>query len=261
MKKTSITSHWMLILGGFLVALLSSSAYGADLYDTDMQTLVVEYKTAPAKRIALRTYMQDQGLKQLEAWKKEGRLFDYRVLFSRYVDNKNWDMLTLLRFADATQAARWKEVERLMPAGLPPATLATISSIDSNPADTWFQGGTRSAEGVYLVIPYDYLVSTEKYLDYVRAYLLPQLDGWLDDGALASYQVLLGRYAVDRHWSALLVLEYRGDIGIGLREKTTKKVRRRLAETNPAWLEWSKDKSAIRVTRQYVLADELRALP
>lgn len=233
-------------------------AQDASPYNGAMTTLIMEYKAAPMNRLALRSHMQDEGLPRLEAWKREGRLLDYKVLFSRYVDNKAWDMLTLLRFADGAQAARWKEIEQTLPAGLAPGALALLASVDSNPADQWFQGGASKGNGVYLVIPYDYLVSTDKYLAYLAGYLAPQLGGWLADGALSAYGVYLGRYAVDRHWSALLVLEYNGEQGIAARERTTQKVRAQLAQNNPGWLAWSKDKAQMRTTRQYVLADELK---
>lgn len=242
---------WLALVGGTL-------AHAASPYDAGMTTLVLEYKVSPANRPALYAYMQEQGLAQLEQWKQDGKLKDFKVLFSRYVDNQAWDMLTLLSFADTAQAGRWKEIERVQPAGLTPKALALVSAIDSNPADQWFEGGTSKGNGVYLVIPYDYLVSTEKYLSYLEGYLVPQVSGWLADGALSRYKVFLGRYGVSRHWSSLLILEYNGEEGIAARERTTQKVRAGLASSNPAWLAWSKDKSQIRNTRQYILADELR---
>lgn len=238
--------------------LAAGAAGAASPYDGAMTTLVMEYKASPANRAALRAHMLAEGLPELERWRREGRVREYKVLFSRYVDNRAWDMLTLIQFADGPQAARWKEIEQAQPAGLAQKALALVHSVDSNPADRWFAGGKSKGNGVYLVIPYDYLVSTEKYLDYLAGYLAPQLGGWLDDGALASYGVYLGRYAVDRHWSALLVLEYDGEAGIAARERTTQKVRAKLAASNPQWLAWSENKAQVRTTRQYVLADELR---
>lgn len=237
---------------------LSSAAFAANPYGTGMTTLILEYKATPANRLSLYTYMHEEGLDQLEKWKREGKLKDFKVLFSRYVDNQAWDMMTVINFTDTAQAGRWKDIERLQPAGLPPKSLALVHSIDTNPADQWFEGGKSTANGVYLVIPYDYLISTEQYVSYLQGYLLPQLSGWLNDGALSRYNVFLGRFAVSRNWSSLLILEYNGEEGIAARERTTQKVRASLAASNPAWLEWSKDKSKIRTARQYILADELR---
>lgn len=260
MKQVTKGIRALFLLGAMLWLTLSGGAlaHAASPYNSGMTGLLIEYKVAPANRPALYTYMQEQGLDQLEQWKREGKLKDYKVLFGRYADSPVWDMLTLLNFADLAQASRWKEIERTMPAGLPPKALALVTAIETNPVDQWFEGGKSKRNGVYLVIPYDYLVSTEKYLSYLEGYLLPQLNGWMNDGALSHYNVFLGRYAVSRHWSSLLVLEYNGDDGIGARERVTARVRASLAADDPVWAAWSKDKSQIRNTRQYILADELR---
>ncbi|RJG15207.1 hypothetical protein D3872_13830 [Massilia cavernae] len=244
-----------------LAALCASAqaAPAASPTDAGTTTLVLEYHAAPANRLALRQFMQGEGLQQLERWKREGFLREYKVLFNRFVDNKNWDMLTLLNFPDAKTAAKWKEVEANMPAGLPPQALALVSEIDTNPGDLYLQGGTSKGSGVYVVIPYDYLVPTDKYLSYLRGYLTPQLDGWLKEGVLNQYSVYFGRYVVGRHWSALMIYEYNGDEGLGLREQTQAKVRATLVETNPDWVNWSKDKGQYRINRQYIIADELKA--
>lgn len=221
--------------------------------------LVLEYHASPVNRLALRQFMQGEGLPQLERWKEEGLLSSYKVLFSRWTDNQNWDMMTLLNFPDADKMAKWKEIEAASPAGMPPKALALVNKIDTNPGDLYLQGGESKGSGVYVVIPYDYLVSTDKYMAYLRGYLVPQLEGWLKEGVLNQYSVYLGRYVVGRHWSALMFYEYNGDRGLGLREKTQAKVRAELVQNNPNWVEWSKDKGQYRVNRQYIIADELKA--
>lgn len=251
-----------LVACGLMALALTSAARAASPVDnpfnSGMTSLVIEYKVAPANRPALHSHMQGEGLDQLERWKREGRLKGYKVLFGRYADAPVWDMLLLVNFADVAQAARWKEVERTHPAGLAPKALALVTAVESNPVDPWFEGGASKANGVYLVIPYDYLVSTDKYVSYLEGYLLPQLKGWLGHGALSHYNMFIGRYAVARHWSALLVLEYNGEDGIAARERVTREVRATLAGKDAVWTEWSKDKSQIRNTRQYILADELK---
>ncbi|HTD05206.1 hypothetical protein [Undibacterium sp.] len=239
----------------------ASPAKAADPHDSGTTTVVLEYHATPSNRLALRQFMQGQGLKQLEKWKKEGFVRDYKVLFNRFVDNQNWDMLTLVNFPDAAKAAKWKEIEQTMPAGLPPKALALVTSIDTNPADLWLDGGKTKGpgKGVFLVIPYDYLVPTPQYVSYLRGYLLPQLDGWVQEGVLNKYEIYLGRYVVGRHWSALMIYEYNGDEGLGLREKTSDLVRARLVTSDPEWKKWSENKSKLRINRQYIIADELVA--
>jgi hypothetical protein len=245
-----------------LFACLQLTAHAAPAADPTAggtTALVLEYHASPVNRLALRKFMQTDGLPQLERWKSEGLLSGYKVLFSRWTDNQNWDMMTLLNFPDAGKMAKWKEIEIAMPAGMPPKALALVNKIDTNPGDLYLQGGASKGSGVYVVIPYDYLVSTDKYLAYLRGYLVPQLDGWLKEGALNQYSVYLGRYVVGRHWSALMFYEYNGDQGLGLREKTQAKVRADLVKNKPSWVEWSKDKGQYRVNRQYIIADELKA--
>jgi hypothetical protein len=243
------------------VAVSAQAAPAADPQDGGTTALVLEYHAAPVNRLALRQFMENEGLAQLERWKQQGLLRSYKVLFNRWVDNQNWDMLTLLNFPDAATMAKWQAVEATMPAGMPPKALALVNKIDTNPGDLYLEGGSGKGNGAYVVIPYDYLVSTDKYLAYLRGYLVPQLDGWIKEGVLNKYSVYFGRYVVGRHWSALMFLEYNGDEGLGLREKTQAKVRAELAKSNPGWVEWSQNKANLRVTRQYIIADELKAKP
>jgi hypothetical protein len=257
-----IFSRWCGVVLCCLLATAAGGAAAAPLADPTVAgttSLVLEYHVKPVNRLALRQFMQSEGLAQLDKWKREGLLRDYKVLFNRWVDNQNWDMMTVLNFPTADKMSAWREVEAAMPAGLPQKALALVDKIDTNPADLYLEGGASKGSGVYVVIPYDYLVSTDKYLAYLRGYLVPQLDGWLKEDVLDHYQILLGRYVVGRHWSALMFYEYKGDTGLGLRERTQAKVRADLARNNPDWVEWSKDKGQYRVNRQYIIADELRS--
>jgi hypothetical protein len=47
-----------------------------------------------------------------------GAIANEKVLFSRYVDTDNWDMLVLLDFPSPAKAAQWQAQERENPAGL-----------------------------------------------------------------------------------------------------------------------------------------------
>ena len=207
--------------------------------------------------MALKDYMRVTGLKQFAGWRDQGLIKEYRVYWSRYVDSLNWDMLIVLQFPSAQAMADWKKIEARFPAGLPISVAKLCTAIHTNPADLHFSGGEPSATGVYLIIPYDYLVSTPEYIKYVGAYIKPQYDGWIGEKVLASYQVYLGRFPVSRHWSALMFLEYQDEASLGVREKTTNKVRAKLRE-NPEWKAIHESKQSVRVTRQYVLADLLK---
>ncbi|HMD76684.1 MAG TPA: hypothetical protein VKG86_04840 [Terracidiphilus sp.] len=204
--------------------------------------------------------MLDKGLKQLETWRADGIVGDYHILFSRYVDTNNWDMLALIGFRHSEDVARWKAVERRSPAGLPPDALALTSSVATYPADLMRQKVAEAppSRPVYLVIPYTYSVSAQAYLQYADEYVLPQFDGWMREGILTRYQLFMQRYTAARPWDSLIVLEYKDDESLGLREKIVAKVRQEL-QSNPAWKALNENKQSVRVEKEAVIADELRA--
>ena len=79
--------------------LLCLAAGAALAQDTGPAALVIAYRCAPAQRVALRQHKLSSGLRQFRCWREAGIVADYRVLFSRYVDTDNWDMLSLLTFS------------------------------------------------------------------------------------------------------------------------------------------------------------------
>lgn len=262
----------MRIFHKFLVALLFCTAFhsasaagpsGSDPRDVGPLGLVFMVHAPPAERLKLRRSIESEGLAQYEKWKREGLLADYLVLFNRYVDNENWDLMVSLTFADHAAAAKWKQVERDRPAGLPAAALLAASKIETAPSDLHrrgeAQGNVDPSSAVYVVLPYNYFVSTNEYLKYVDTYLLPQTDGWLQEGVLKSYDVVLNRYPAGRYWSSLLVLQYRSDDALGGRDAAMAKVRASLNASNPSWKAASESKQKIREGRQYIIADRLIA--
>lgn len=238
----------------------ASAANAPDPRASGPLQLVIMVHTQPQHRVALRQAMETAGLQQYAQWKREGMLADYRVLFNRYVDNENWDLMTVLTFADHAAASRWKDVERVTPAGLPPAALALVGKIETAPSDLLrlakAKKGAEHGKSVFVVLPYNYFPSTNEYIKYVDDYLIPQTDGWIREGLLASYDVVLNRYPSARFWSSLLILQYRDDDALGHRDAAMAKVRAQLAG-NPTWKAISESKQNIREGRQYVIADEL----
>ncbi len=241
-----------------LAVSLSAQTNDRNPRDTGPKTLVIAYRCAPAKRVALREYMTNNGLGKFEQWKREGVLGNYRLLFSRYVDADTWDMMAVLTFRQHSDLERWKEVEKVAPAGLSEEALILTNAVNTYPADLIRSRSTPSATAkpVFFVIPYDYTVSSDSYIKYVEGYVLPQLEGWIDEGVLVSYGIYLSRYQASRPWGALFILEYKNGEAFGLREKTIAKVRDRLKE-NPSWKALSEDKQNIRIEKQAVIADDI----
>ena len=241
-----------------LVALgLAPRAFAADAHDDGPRTLAITYHVAPVNRAALREQMQASELARFRAWKDEGVLQDYRVLFSRYVDSANWDMLVLLSFAKYADLERWKAIEQTYPAGLSAKALALTTSVSSVALDLERSERLPAArDSVFMVIPYHVVIPTGEYLAYVDGYVVPQVKGWMAEGALAGYGLYLVRYTAEQPWESLLVLEYAGDRGLGRREAVVAKVRDRLkADAN--WKAISDGKKDVRVERRAVVADAL----
>ncbi len=241
-------------------AFLAGSALAADPRESGPRTLVITYHTSPANRLAFRQELEQSGVRQLQRSKDDGVLQSYRVLFNRYVDSANWDAMTIVTFAKESDIERWKKIELEAPAGLSQKALSLVTSIDTVPADLMRQNSTAQSGGdsVFVVIPYEYVVPVDEYIAYLDGYVLPQTDGWMEEGVLASYGIYLARYPAGRPWQSLLVLEYKSDQALGARDAAVAKVRARLKE-NPKWKAISDSKKNVRVERSPVIADSIAA--
>ena len=239
-----------------LLALTAQHANAADPRDAGARALVITYHTTPANRVAFRRELEASAAQQWRRWKEEGVLQDYRLVYNRYVDSANWDAMALLSFVGDGGVGRWKGIESETPAGLSPKALELATAIDTVPVDLMRQSGKSARDSVFLVIPYEYLVPVNEYIQYLDDYTLPQLDGWMQEGVLAHYDIYLARYPAGRPWQALLVLEYKGDRGLAARDATVAKVRGKLKD-NPKWKAISDSKKNVRNERQPVVADPL----
>jgi hypothetical protein len=264
-KKRGSSVRWALGAALAVTAALPAAAQTqmqvADWRAEGPKGLVITYKVAPVARTTFRAAARRTLLPRLEALRAKGSLASYRVLANRYIDAATWDMMVVLDFKNAAELARWRTVEEAAPGGLSPDMLTLLQSAETAPGELLRARTAAPKAGdpkpVYLVIPYDYMVSTDEYLRYVDGYLLPQVDGWLDAGALSSYGVYLPRYAAGRNWASLLVLAYHGDAGLASRDRVTNEVRTRLTKTSPEWKAFSENKTNIRVERQPIVADEI----
>lgn len=245
------------------VATLASTAHAADWRDQGARALIISYRVAPADKLTLRAAMQAGEVPRLKKLKASGDLSGYRLLQNRYLDAGGWDFMAILDFKDADALSRWKRVEAEAPAGLGPKALKLSTWVESVPADEMFANAApvkaSDPPATYLVVPYDYLVGVDDYLAYLKGYLVPQTDGWIQEGALQSYGMYLSRYPAGRVWSAELVLAYRGDQGLARRDAVTRAVRARLTATSPEWKAFADNKQKLRTEKQPVIADVIAA--
>jgi len=250
----------VLAFAALLVAAAPASRAG-DWRDQGPRALIITYRVAPADRLAFRAAVRRSTLPRLKALRARGDLESYHVLASRYVDSAAWDTLLILTFRRPEDLAHWRAAEAAAPAGLSPTALKYVRTIETAPADPVRSGaapGRAETSPVYLVVPYDTLVPTDDYLAYVDGYLLPQVNGWMEAGALGSYGVYLARYYPGRPWSSMLVLGYRGDAGLARRDAVVRSVRAALA-ASPEWKRIADSKTAVRVEKLAVIADDLAA--
>ena len=231
-------------------------AVAADPRESGPLAIVITYHAAPANRAAFRKAMQESEVPRFERWKSDGVLKEVRILFNRYVDSAAWDAMALITFARYDDLQAWKRIEQASPAGISPATLALTTAIETTPGDFMRAEGRGHPGSTWLVIPYEYVVPVNDYIAYLDGYVVPQLQGWMEEGPLASYGVLLARYPAGRPWQSMLILEYRDDAALGARDATTAKVRERL-KANAKWKAISDSKKNVRNEKSPVIADEL----
>jgi hypothetical protein len=258
-KKSQCSPLGILMLAFSILAIfLLAPAHATQAGDGGPLSLIITYRTAPAHRVALRNELERGQLARLQRWQKEGLLHDYRLLFNRYVDSASWDALALLTFPSHAAAERWKEIERNSPAGLTAKALPLVTSVESVPADLIRESGLArtSTDSVLMAIPYELLVSPGEYVLYFDGYVLPQLEGWMEEGVLTGYGMLLPRYYAGRTWTAMLILQYKDAEALGSREAVVAKVRARLKE-NAEWKAISDNKKQVREEKQAVIADLL----
>jgi hypothetical protein len=241
-----------------LLAMLAPVSAQLPPKDSGPATLVIQYRCPIGSRAALRLAVKGESVAQFERWKTSGLLAGYRLLFSRYVDNNNWDMLAVLSFRDGATAARWKEVEALQPGGLPASAQSIVSTASTYPVDLARSADPSRppAEPAYMVIPYSFTVTPVEYIQYFDDYVLPQLQGWSRSGVLAGYALYLQRYTEARPWDGLLVLEYKDDAALGQREKVVAQVRKEL-QNDAKWKALADSKLSIRTEKEAIVADEL----
>ena len=258
LKKVYIFAAAVLLL---IFAHAPAHAADPDPRQSGPRSLLIAYHTTPANREKLRSYMLGSGLKDFAQWKRDGAIADYHVYFNRYIDSDNWDMFAIVTLATEDGTARWAKIEASHPSGLGQNALELTTAIHTTVSDLMRSKSKPAKSGkppVYLLVPYDYLVSVNDYIKYVDAYVLSQTDGWMQEGVLSGYGFYLSRYPAGRPWSAMLVFQYVDEDGLGARDVTVAKVRERL-KNNVEWKTIADNKQGVRKEMQPVVADELIA--
>jgi hypothetical protein len=180
--------------------------------------------------------MQTTGAGQFERWKSEGVFKDYIILFATYVhiNSVPWDMLIRIDFERYADTEKWKEVEKAMPAGLPPRIVAIASPENLNVGETLGAGGMDAggaAKAIYDVSYYKFKVPLTAGKDFIQGYVTPQLETFLKEKVISGYGLYLNKYE-GTDWSYLILSEYADTASFDLRVANKAKIRVLL---DPAW--------------------------
>jgi hypothetical protein len=223
--------------------------------------LLITYRSQPADRPAFRAYLQSEYRSQLDKLRQQGVLKSYQILFNPFVSSGTWDSMTVLGFAHYSDTQRWKEIERTMPGGLTAKGLRLAKPVDTYSADLSWSGTAETPSddraSVYYVIPYEY-VALDPYRKYVDAYVIPQVQGWMRKGALASYRFFMHRFPVGPTWDALFIYQYRDLEAFGRRDEIIAEVRRTLVD-DPVWKQFHDTKQSIRTETENTTTESLAA--
>lgn len=230
--------------------------------DADGPTaLIFTYRAHPGMRTQLRAEMQAEGVPQLEQWKKQGVFQSYEALFTAFAGNYAPDMFLVVRFAHFHDLAKWEALEVTHPGGLPAKAQALADVESSGTADVVqdrTSAGADSKDAQFFVLEYDVLVDSPKYESYVKGYVAPQFEKWVDAGVLASYATYVNQNPAGAAWTSFMVLEYKDLPSLAKREVVKTQARKELAVSDAVWKKWSDDKTAIRKEKAAIPAVSLR---
>ena len=243
--------------GLFVIAMLASVANpqtpGPPVH------LILTYRCPPPQRAAFRLFLNENGMRRFEHWKQDGVLQDYRVLFNWYVDADTWDAMAVLSFPSYDQVAKWHEIERVSPGGLPRDALEFAWPFNSYPADdAWSETAEPAADPtklVYFSTAYEYSNLAE-FRNFANSYLIPQYKGWMREGVLAGYDLYLTRYAQGKKWQALVLLRYRDVEAFGRRDEAIAKVRAQLARDS-SWKTMDEIKQKPGTIKEVAISDPM----
>lgn len=245
-----------------IVAIAVCAAFATGLRAQDNKPgsthLFITYRCAPADRPAFLRGLESDGIKRFDELKRTGVIADYILLFNQFVDANTWDAQAIITFDTYVQSERWREQEREYPGGLTPNLLKLGTPQSTIIADLTIRSGSSGdrSKSIFVVIPYTY---SEKgaYLNYIRTYGVPQFDGWIKEGAIASYGIFFNHHATGAPWDVLLLFEYNGIEGLAQRDIAKQKVRVDLAKT-PSWKVLQDTKHDFRVEHEVVMAEVVK---
>lgn len=226
-------------------------------------SLFLTYKCPVENRAAFRAHMESEGLNRFESWKKKGVISDYLILFSSfaYANPTVPDAMVRLELAAYTDVAKWKEIERTMPAGLSAEALILCKPLDSYLADLAWQGGQTEKRyletAIYVRNPIHFTVAKAEYGKYFEGYVKPQFDGWVEAGALSWWGAYHNQLRDGDAWDLLVLYQYKDLSTLAQRDIAKQKVRAELRENNAEWVRFRDNKWDVRWSELFIPMDPI----
>lgn len=249
------------LLPVLLLALsLSAALRSAEPAINGPVSIVLTYKARPEARAEFRTWVETTGAARFAAWKKEGVIADAQLLFSTFASLANPDLVVVLDFARFTDTARWREIERRSPGGLPPEALRLASVESGNygePLARALAPKRDAAKAAYLVVTYATHVSAADYAKYVHGYTVPQMKEWMAAGPLTGYTMLYNNTSFNTPWDSMLIMEYADLAAFARRDEIKWAARAKLNATDKVFKTYTDSKASIRDDRAMFHADAI----
>ena len=221
---------------------------------------MLTYRARPEARADFRAWLETKGAAQFAAWRKAGVFAEAQLLFSTFPSSANPDLVAVLDFARFTDSARWREIERRAPGGLPPEALRLASVESGNygePLSRALAAKRDPARAAYLIVFYATHVPFADYAKYVAGYTVPQMKAWMEAGPLTGYAMFYNRTSFNTPWDSMLIMEYADLAAFTRREEINWATRARLNATDDIFKHYTDTKAKIRDDRAVFHADAI----
>ena len=174
----------------------------------------------------------------LAEWRQTGMVADTWLLDISNSKQPGYASVAVLQFPDESFLAHWQQKSAPgIGAGVITTKVDTLARGETFPRD--------STKAIFAVAQYDVMASPDKYKQYVKGYVMPEMEGLRAKKILTSYFLFAARESGGAPWQSLLVMEYKDPLAFERREAAMAQVRQQLS-SNPAWKAWSDAKQSIR---------------
>src|SRR5579883_1096371 len=187
------------------------------------------------------------GLPALLAdWRQSGAVADAWLLNPAQSKQDEFVSMAVLQFPDEYALRRWQQNgARKIGPGVITTTVDTLARGETFPRD--------STKAIFLVNEYTILATSDRYAQYVKDYVIPEMESLRERHILTSYFLFAARDRAKVPWHSILVAEYPDSLAFERRERALQQVRSELS-SNAAWKALSDAKQSIRKERALIQA-------